>query len=82
MKDRCFSDFLCNECFGIIATIFGTVIVLLFAGILFYSLGVPMRIFYIVVGIGFLISLIVSIIYMKKYRERKRLSNSKNDSAS
>jgi len=77
---KCFSDFLCNECFGIIATIFGTVIALLFLGIIFYSIGIPMRVFYIVVGIGFTTSLIISLIYMKKRRDRNRSINKDNNS--
>jgi len=82
MKNRCISDFLCNECFGIIATIFGTVITLLFIGILFYSLGISMQIFYIVVGVGFIISLSVSLVYMRKVRSKRRMANSDNESVS
>jgi len=68
MKKKCVSSFLCDECFNVLATIFLTVFVLLFIGIFFYSLGLPMSVFYALVGVGFFMSLGFSLNCIRKKR--------------
>ncbi len=72
MKRKCFTEFLCEDCFNILATVFVTVLILLFVGIIFYSLGLPMHIFYTLLGIGFFVSLALSLNCIRKKHIIKR----------
>ena len=54
MKNFCFTEFLSNECFIFIVSIFASLLTLVFVGIFFYSFGLPMTILYTVVAFGFM----------------------------
>ena len=75
MKKRTFTDFLCEQGFSMLATIILTLMFLLFIGIIFFSLGLPMQIFYSIVGVGFVFSTVYSLHCLrKKQMEGKKKS--------
>jgi LPXTG-motif cell wall-anchored protein len=77
MKKSSFPEFLCNEFFNFLVSIFGTLLVLLYIGIFFYSFGLPMGIFYSLVTVGFILSVGASLYFLKKKKalRRKRISS-------
>lgn len=75
MKKPSFSEFICNECFNFLVSIFGTLLVILYIGIFFYSFGLPMSVFYSIVTVGFILSITVSFYALKKKQAlRKKTS--------
>ena len=79
MKKSSFSEFISNECFNFLVSIFGTLLVLLYIGIFFYGFGLPMGVFYSLVTVGFILSIGVSFYTLRKKQVlRKRIPSTFN----
>lgn len=75
MKNFCFTEFLSNQCFNFLVSIFASLLTLVFVGIFLYSFGLPMLILYYIVGLGFLLSISFSFYSLqRKHKMTKTIS--------
>ncbi len=76
MKNFSFTEFLSNQCFNFLVSIFASLLTLVFVGIFLYSFGLPMPILYYIVGLGFLLSISFSFYSLqRKHKMAKMISS-------
>ncbi len=76
MKSFCFTEFLSNQCFNFLVSIFASLLTLVFVGIFLYSFGLPMTILYYIVGVCFLLSISFSFYSLqRKHKMAKMISS-------